>query len=109
MGNTQVAEALASALAGESARRGPFLTVTQFEEKHPATRSRMRGWIMRADLNFPDFAGLSDAIVRVGRSVLVDEAAAINWLDSRKHQPKSPARNPHGCVGKSGKKRRQAQ
>lgn len=107
MTGTQITEAFASALA-EFGKKGPYLTVAQFEDKHPATKRRMRGWIMRADLNFPDFAGLSDAIVRVGRSVLVDEAAAINWLESRKHQPKSPSRNPHGCVGKDGKKRRGA-
>jgi hypothetical protein len=100
MRSTQLSEALAAALRTEPDRTGPFLTVSQFESKHPATRHRMRGWIMRADLNLPDFAGLSDAVVRVGRSVLLDESAVFRWLASRRNQPKSRARNPHGRSGK---------
>lgn len=98
MGN-DLAEALASALNGKSPSLGPVLTVNQFEEKHPATKNRMRGWIMRADLDLPGFAGLSDAVIRVGRSVMLDEAAVLLWLSAHKHQPKSRARNPHGCKG----------
>ncbi len=100
MGTTQLSEALASALGSGHSGTGPFLTVAQFEEKHPATKGRMRQWIMRADLNLPDFAGLSEAVVRVGRSVILDESCVLKWLESRKGQPKSKARNPHGCVGK---------
>ncbi len=107
MGNS-FAEALASALNAGPPRVGPILTVDQFEEKHPATKHRVRGWIMRADLNLPDFAGLSDAVIRVGRSVMVDEAAALQWLSTRKHQPKSRARNPHGCIGKPGNTKQKA-
>lgn len=98
MGN-DLAEALASALNSKSPGIGPVLTVSQFEEKHPATKNRMRGWIMRADLDLPGFAGLSDAVIRVGRSVMLDEGAVLQWLATHKHQPKSRARNPHGCKG----------
>lgn len=100
MGKSNLDEALHNALK-EGPARGPFLTVNQFEQRHPATRHRVRGWIMRADLNLPDFTGLSDAVIRIGRSVMLDEAAVLNWLESRKHQPKSRPRNPHGCIGKS--------
>lgn len=80
--------------------RGPVLTVKQFEEKHPGTRGRMRGYIFRADVGMPDFAGLSGAVVRLGRTVMLDEAAVLAWLASRTQQPRSPARNPHGRAGR---------
>lgn len=79
---------------------GPVLTIRQFESKHPASARRLRGWIFRADIGMPDFSGLSDAVIRVGRSVMVDEPTVLRWLASRTNQPKSPARNPHGSAGK---------
>ena len=82
--------------------QGPIVTVLQFEERHPGTSGRMRGYIMRADLGLPDYTGLSDAVIRIGRTVMLDEAAALKWLQSRLHQPKSRARNPHGRAGKRG-------
>lgn len=96
---TNFADVLASALRAKPARVGPVLTVNQFEERHPATKNRMRGWIMRADLNLPGFSELSDAVIRIGRSVMLDEAAVLAWLQAHKNQPKSRARNPHGCRG----------
>lgn len=83
---------------------GPFVTVSQFEEANPGVRNRVRGFIMRADLGLAEYAGLAEAIIRVGRSVLIDEAAAVRWLQSRARQPKSAPRNPHGRAGVAGKK-----
>lgn len=103
MGSTQLSEALVSAFGSGHAGTGPYLTVSQFEEKHPATKNRMRGWIMRADLNVPGFVGLSEAVVRIGRSVILDESCVLKWLETCKGQRKSKARNPHGCVGKYGR------
>lgn len=80
--------------------KGPILTVTQFEERHPGTRKRMRGFILRSDIGYPDYVGLRDAVIRVGRTVLLDEAAVIRWLEARKRQPRSEGRNPHGRAGK---------
>jgi hypothetical protein len=90
-------------LLGKSVE-GPILTVSQLEEKHPALKGRLRGYILRADLGFSLYAGLADAVIRVGRSVMVDEAAALRWLETRKHQPRSRGRNPHGRAGKHARK-----
>ena len=79
---------------------GPILTIQQFEEKHPGTQGRMRGYIFRADVGLPIYVGLCDAVIRVGRTVMLDESRVLKWLESRSHQPKSRARNPHGRVGK---------
>jgi hypothetical protein len=79
---------------------GPYLTVAQFEALHPGLKNRMRGYIMRADIGLGDYAGLAEAIIRVGRSVVIDESAAIRWLRSRAGQPKSRGRNPHGRAGR---------
>lgn len=83
--------------------RGPILTVPQFEEKHPGTKNRMRGFIMRADLGLPEYDGLCDAVIRIGRSVLVDESQVLQWLETRTNQAKSLARSPHGRAGRLGK------
>lgn len=83
---------------------GPLLTVSQFEERHPATRNRMRGYIMRADLGLAMYAGLSHAIIRIGRSVMLDESIALSWFKSMAARPKSTPRNPHGSAGKRGRR-----
>jgi hypothetical protein len=83
---------------------GPILTVSQIEDKHPALQGRMRGYIMRADLGLSNYEGLSVAVIRVGRTVMLDESAVLHWLESRTQQPKSRPRNPHGRVGKHPKK-----
>src|SRR5688572_29911012 len=83
---------------------GRILTVPQIEERHPALKGRMRGYILRADLGLSQYVGLADAVIRVGRSVMLDEVAVLKWLEGRKHQPRSRARNPHGRPGKHGRK-----
>src|SRR5262245_42631593 len=79
--------------------RGPFLTIQQAEERNPGARSRLRRWIFLADNGEPGFEGLRAAIARVGRSVLIDEAALVAWLGTLIGHPKSAARNPHGRAG----------
>ena len=77
-----------------------IVTVKQFEANNPGFAGRTRGFILRADLNDPDYAGLRDAIVRLGRSVYVDEPRALAWLHTRRGTPPARPRNPHGRGGK---------
>src|SRR5688572_9733427 len=42
---------------------GPILTVTQFEDKHPATRGRMRRYIMFADNGISAYANLKCGVI----------------------------------------------
>jgi hypothetical protein len=58
-------------------------TINQIEERNPGVKGRMRSWIHRADRGDPEFAGLRHAIIRVGRSVLVDELRFIEFLRQR--------------------------
>ena len=55
--------------------------VNQFSEKYPAfTSGGLRWHIFNAKQN-----GLQDtgAIIRIGRSVLIDEDRFFNWIDSQ--------------------------
>jgi hypothetical protein len=81
--------------------RGPFLSVPQFEERHPGFRGRTRRLIFEADNGEPECIGLRPAIIRLRRSVLIDEALFLQWLVSHAAMPKSPARDPHGRAGKA--------
>lgn len=78
-----------------------LLTVKQTEEAHPAFKGRIRSFILRADLNAPDYAGLRDAVVRLGRSVYIDEGPFLAWLSTRRAAPPVAPRNPHGRGGKT--------
>jgi len=52
-------------------------TVRQFSEHHPAfTQGALRNLIFNARTN-----GLGVALVRIGRRVLIDEAAFFTWID----------------------------
>ncbi len=56
-----------------------LFTVRHFSSKHPAfTEPSLRNLIFKAKGN-----GLEIAIVRLGRRVLIDEAAFFQWLDSK--------------------------
>jgi hypothetical protein len=68
------------------------LTVRQVEERHPGLQGRVRAWIHRADAGDPNFAGLQTAIIRVGRSVLVDELRLVEFLRQRSQIPPAPSR-----------------
>lgn len=59
-----------------------LLTVSQFVTKHPAFReSGIRDWIWRGKKN-----GLTKAIRRVGRKVLLDEKLFFDWVDEQQHK-----------------------
>jgi hypothetical protein len=70
-------------------------TVKQIEERNPGVQGRLRAWIHRADRGDPEFAGLRVAIIRVGRSVLVDELRFVEFLRQRSLIPPAPDRR-HG-------------
>lgn len=68
------------------------LTVKQVEMRHPGVQGRLRAWIHRADAGDANFAGLRPAVIRVGRSVLVDELRFVEFLRQRSEIPPSPDR-----------------
>jgi hypothetical protein len=68
------------------------LTVTQVEAAHPGVQGRLRSWIHRSDAGDPNFAGLRHAVIRVGRSVLVDELRFVEFLRQRSVIPPAPDR-----------------
>ena len=54
-----------------------LLTVKQFAEKHPAfSEASLRYHIFHEEQN-----GMSDALVRIGRKILIKEAAFFAWLE----------------------------
>jgi len=67
-------------------------TVDQIEAAHPGLKGRMRQWIKRADAGDPDFCWLSLCIIRVGRSVFIDETKFRDSLHQRTAIPASPPR-----------------
>lgn len=76
------------------------LTVKQVEERHPGAQGRVRGWIHRADANDAAFAWLRPAIIRIGRSVLIDELRFVEGLRQRSEIKPAPDRR-HGARGGS--------
>lgn len=101
----RLAEALATAAKQGPPMSGPFFTLQQAEARHPATRGRLRRWVLHADAGVTGYEGLRSAVIRVGRCVMFDESLLIAWLRSHAAQPPSPARNPHGRAGKKQRKR----
>ncbi len=88
-------------------QRGPFLSVSQVEERHPGVKGKVRRFVHAADHGDPEYRDLSAAIVRIGRGVIIDEARFVQWLISRAARPNAPARNPHGRAGKPANRREQ--
>jgi hypothetical protein len=76
-------------------------TVGQIEQSHSGLSGRMRAWIYRADHGDPEFATLRPAIIRIGRSVLIDEGLFLAFLREKSLQAPAPARNPDGRAGKA--------
>ena len=58
-----------------------FLTVEKFAEKYSAafTEASLRWLLFNRETN-----GLASAVVQLGRKLLIDEAAFVAWLRSRK-------------------------
>jgi hypothetical protein len=67
-------------------------TVQQIEQRHPGVQGRLRAWIHRADRGDPALAGLRRAVIRVGRTVLVDELRFVEFLRQRSLIPPAPNR-----------------
>jgi hypothetical protein len=70
-------------------------TVQQTEERHPALRGRLRSWIHKGDAGIPEYIGLRRAIVRVGRSLFINEIALDEWLAQRSAMPPARPRTKH--------------
>jgi hypothetical protein len=100
MDKTELTGALESALSSCGPIRGPILRIQQFEERHPGTKGRMRHYILHADSGCAGYEGLRSCVIRIGRSVMLDEAGVLEWLATHSGQPASPPRNPHGRTGK---------
>lgn len=99
MKSNDVSDAIASVVQQSPPMRGPIVTIQQFEERHPGTKNRMRNYILHADAGCSGFDGLRACVIRVGRSVMLDEAGVLDWLLANSGRPPSPARNPHGRAG----------
>lgn len=69
-----------------------LLTVAQMEAAHPGVERRLRGWIFRADAGHPDFEWLRPCVVRIGRSVLLDDRRFSVSLSRRAALPPAPSR-----------------
>lgn len=69
------------------------VTVKQIEQRHPGVQGRMRSWIHRADSGDVELAWLKAAIIRVGRSVLIDQARFDEGLRQRLMISAAPSRN----------------
>ena len=67
-------------------------TVDQIEAEHPGIKGRLRAWIHRADAGDPDFRWLTFCIIRVARSVLIDEVRFRDSLYQRTAIPAAPSR-----------------
>jgi hypothetical protein len=67
-------------------------SVDQIEAEHPGVKGRMRTWIKRADAGDPDFAWLKFCVIRVARSVLIDEIRFRDSLYQRTAIPAAPSR-----------------
>lgn len=60
----------------------PFYTVKQFCKRNPAfTEGQVRWWIFKAEENGLEESG---AIIRNGRSIVIDEPAFFPWFRSKK-------------------------
>ena len=77
-----------------------LVTVSQLEAAHPALKGRVRGFLVRADWSQPDYQGLREAVVRIGRSVYIDEPRFLGWVTSHRAAGPATPRNPHGRAGK---------
>ncbi|WNV04976.1 hypothetical protein RP726_00845 [Candidatus Methylospira mobilis] len=52
-------------------------TVRQFSEKNPAfTQAAIRNYVFNAKTN-----GFDTCIIRIGRKILIDEAAFFQWIE----------------------------
>ncbi len=67
-------------------------SVDQIEAEHPGVKGRLRQWIARADAGDSDFRWLVFCVIRVGRSVFIDEVRFRNSLYEHTAIPAQPSR-----------------
>ena len=67
-------------------------SIDQIETEHPGVKGRLRQWIARSDADDPAFAWLKFCVIRVGRSVLIDEVRFRDSLYQRTAIPAAPSR-----------------
>ena len=86
---TEITQAINAAYPASHTHPPVLLTVRQFAEKHPAfSQGALRNLIFLAGSRLSSQGriagnGLDDALVRVGRKVLIDEAKFFNWIDAQ--------------------------
>ena len=68
------------------------VTTEQIEVEHPGVKGRLRTWIRRADAGDPEFAWLKFCIIRIGRSVFLDDVRFRDSLYQRTAIPPAPSR-----------------
>jgi hypothetical protein len=68
-------------------------TVDQIEAEHPGVKGRLRQWIKRADAGDPDFRWLAFCVIRVARSVLIDDVRFRDSPYQRTAIPAAPRRH----------------
>jgi hypothetical protein len=106
--NTETAAPATTPVVVEKARRAPAprrhrleenppppiraFSVDQIETEHPGIKGRLRTWIKRADAGDPAFAWLKFCVIRVERSVFIDEIRFRDSLYQRTAIPAAPAR-----------------
>jgi hypothetical protein len=106
--DTQTVAPKATPVAVEKARRAPTprrhrleehppppiraFSVDQIETLHPGIKGRLRTWIKRADAGDPAFAWLKLCVIRVERSVFIDEVRFRDSLHQRTAIPAGPSR-----------------
>lgn len=77
-----------------------LLTVAQLEAAHPALKGRVRSFVVRADCYQAGYDGLREAVVRIGRSVYIDEPRFLGWVQTHRGAAPAQPRNPHGRGGR---------
>ena len=73
-------------------RRSVPIPIDQIEAEHPGIKGRLGTWIKRADAGDPAFAWLKFCIIRVERSVFIDEVRFRDSLHQRTAIPAAPSR-----------------
>lgn len=67
-------------------------TIEQIEAEHPGVKGRLPKWIHRADAGDPEFAWLKLCVIRISRSVFIDDVRFRDGLHQRSAIPPAPSR-----------------
>lgn len=74
-------------------------SIDQIEAEHPGIKGRLRQWIKRADAGDVAFAWLKRCVIRVERSVLIDEIRFRDSLYQRTAMPPAPRKAAKSALG----------